>query len=1065
MKIEKTFRMSQPKGKFEIYSASAGAGKTYALVKNYLKICLDSDNPMRFREILAITFTNKAANEMKQRIVKQLEAFSSYTDDGLSVKPELHSMHGELAKELKVSVEKVSYRSREVLSNILHNYSAFSVSTIDKFTNRLIRSFAQDLKLSANYEVELDTGEMLSQAIDRMLADLDENSVTSKVLLEFINLKLEEGKSPRPEMSLRQMGFNLFDEGAIPFLKKLKGFDAAKIMEGARALQKEKARMEAEAKALATQLMDLIHASSIERMDFSRGTVYDYINRIAEGNFDKWPPNDTVLKALKKGEFYAKTKAKTLQGKFAPVEGKLLQGLKQLVDSTEELYPRHHIIKQVLKSIYSLATLTEIETNLEAVKEESNKLPIGEFNKLISEKLDNEPTAYLFEKLGERYHFFFIDEFQDTSVLQWKNLLPLINNAMASSGSVMIVGDGKQSIYRWRGGEVSQFIDLINDQDVSNKIKVGEELRELYSRKNVNLGSNYRSRKNVVEFNNHFFSTTGAQLMPGERFAELYRQATQNVERKDGGYVYLKQFEYTTEDYEQQQAEETLRIIRDAQERGYDLKDITIITRRRQETGLLAEYLVNKNIPVVSPDSLIISQSHAVQAVVSFLRILVRPDDLASRWPLAEWLWKINQPQLSFKEKHQFINHFVHLPKDELQQYLQEILKDYNFKRLSELSFTDKLYEISSLLQLTIQINPFLHTFIDKAIDYQRHKNDGEAGFLRWWDEHGSEKSINLPEGVEAVNLMTVHKSKGLEFSITIVPFADWVATREPMGSSAWFDLNDLGISELPAAKIGLKDDKNAFELYNLIYQNNRELVYLDNLNLAYVAFTRAVDELYVLGSRGRRDDNSRLSIYISEYLQTNVEEGDSMAVGTPKKKEKPEAQQASDQLRKYNQARWYDKLQIAVDAPLNWLTGETGQTSYGKKVHSLMALIQSHSQAGKVLAQQKKRGFLSEQELEELSPVVKGLLTDEVLEPYFKDGLEVFNEDEILLPNSKTARPDRVVSDGKNFHIIDYKTGAVMERHKDQVDSYRALLIQMGYPDGDNVLVYFGEEPEVIKW
>ncbi len=1052
-------------GKFQVYNASAGAGKTYTLVKNYLSICLASENTMKFREVLAITFTNKAANEMKERIVSQLRQMSTYTT-GEKLEEKEYSMLFQLAEELGMSPEKVSYRAGDILTTILHNYSAFSVSTIDKFTNRLIRSFAQDLKLNSNYEVELDSGEMLSEAIDRMLADLEENSPTSKVLLEFINTKLDEGRSPRPEQSLQKMGYNLFDEAALPFLKKLRGFDSAKVMKAGKELKKEQKQFESTLKGEASQLLDLVHRYGIEKMDFSRGTVYNYLENLKNGSDDKWPPNATVLKVLDGEPFYAKTKAKDLAPKFDHIDDELRKGLANAVETVVEGYPRHHLIGKILKDIYSLATLAEIESNLELVKEETNRLPIGEFNKLISEKLDQEPTAYLFEKLGDRYHYFFIDEFQDTSVLQWKNLLPLVGNAMASSGSVMIVGDGKQSIYRWRGGDVSQFVNLSNDSDTSNKIRIGEDIRELYPREKVTLGSNYRSRKEVVEFNNDFFTTT-SKILEGESLQELYGESAQKVERQEGGYVYLNQLQFNKDTYAEEQCMECLRIINSAVSRGYSLSDVTIITRRKSDGAVLAEYLLGQGVSVVSPDSLMIDQSADVRAIVSFLKFLVRPDDFGVRWDFLNKLWSTGVTSESFGEKHLFLDQIIHDKAFKLHEFLESKLPGYKLAHLLELSLVDKVYSIASILNLPIQTNSFLHTFMDQVVDYQNKKGDGESGFVRWWDEKGCTKSISLPEGNEAVNLMTVHKSKGLEFPVTIVPFADWLATSEPGGSATWMDIEDFNIEGLPVARVGLNGDTNAFDEYQSLYQSNKENVYLDNLNLAYVAFTRAVDELYIIGSKKRHGEGGRFTRYITEYFKQKGFDDNILEFGSPMNLEESANKnvEPKPELRQYAGGHWFQKVKISIDAPLNWVDGESVETAYGKKVHSLMAQVNSGNDVEGILRENLSRGAITNKEFEELSPVIHGLVKDRVLAEYYAEGLEVINEEEILIPGNLSARPDRVVVSKTKAHIIDYKTGVVHSKHREQLDSYRNLLTQMGYPDGDNVLVYLGENPEVMKW
>jgi ATP-dependent exoDNAse (exonuclease V) beta subunit len=1048
-------------GKFEVYNASAGAGKTYALVKNYLAICLASDNTMKFREILAITFTNKAANEMKERITAQLEVMASYNSPQRQ-EDKKYAMLFQLAEQLDMSVEKLSFRSKDVLTAILHNYSAFSVSTIDKFTNRLIRSFAQDLKLNSNYEVELDNGEMLAEAIDRMLADLDENSATSGVLLEFISNRLDEGKSPRPEQGLQDMGKNLFDEGALPFLKKLAGFDSSRVMEAGKGLRKEQEVFKKYLNDTAKELLALIHSQGLGKGDFTRGTVYKYLLYLTGDDEKKWIPNKTVAEAIEGKSFYPSGKSKALAAQFEPIESELRGGLLQLVEKLKDGYPRYHLVNRVLRDIYSLATLAEIEKNLELVKDESNRLPIGEFNKLISEKLEQEPTAYLYEKLGDRYHYFFVDEFQDTSVLQWKNLLPLINNAMASSGSVMIVGDGKQSIYRWRGGDVSQFISLSDNTDTSNKIEVNGEIRELYDREKISLGSNFRSRKTVVDFNNRFFTTAGG-LLEGERFKNLYNEAYQNPERQDGGYVYLNRLEYDKDSFEERQCDEVYRIVQDALSRGFTLKDITIITRRKHEGAVLAEFLLGKGLRVVSPDSLMLEQSAEVRSIVSFIKFLVRPDDHGVRWDFLDKLW-VNQATDTV-EKHQFINSLIHQPAYLVHQFIEQNSEGYQLEKLLQLSLVDKAYYIAMLLRLPVQTNPFLHTFMDQVIDYQYKNENGESGFVRWWDDKGSSRSISLPEGNDALNIMTVHKSKGLEFPITIVPFADWFATYEPGGSDSWIDLESVGIGDLPVARVKLSESEMVFEEYENLTKQNKENVYLDNINLAYVAFTRAVDELYVIGSKRKGRDSSRLSRYINQYYTLNEAEGDVVEMGNPVQRIKEQPQKVTMGLPSYEAANWLERVKISVDAPLDWTTGEAEATSYGKKVHSLLAQVRAKAELEQILDLSFAYGTIDDKERSELRPLVEALLENEILAPYFAENLKVLNEEEILIPGGRTARPDRVVLEGEVAHIIDYKTGEISETHKLQLDNYRVLLNQMGYEAGDNVLIYLSAKPEVMKW
>lgn len=1045
--------------KFKIYSASAGAGKTYTLVKEFLRICLEGGVPSKYRNILAITFTNKAANEMKSRIVQKLEDFSD------EQKAKDDSVFLELAETLEVSHTRLTYLAQATLKSILHNYSAFSVSTIDKFTNRLIRSFAQDLKLNSNYEVELDTEDLLNEAVDRMLASLNDGDDTSDVLLQFINEKLREGKSPRPEQGLREMGKNLFNEGAYPYLKLLKKVGKAGVIESAAKLRKEKTELEDSWKKQAEEILNFIDANGLKKEHFSGKYLHNFIEYVRDGVVSKWPTNATVQKVVFNGDpFYAKTKAKELAPLFDPIETELREKLHTLFSEMVEKFPRYHLMEKVLKNIYSLAVLTEIERNLQEVKEEENKLPIGEFNKLISEKLENEPTAYLFEKLGDRYQFFFIDEFQDTSVLQWQNLLPLINNAMAASGEAMIVGDAKQSIYRWRGGEVGQFIDLNNDVHPGNKVEVNGKEIELYKRASINLEYNFRSRKNVVEFNNEFFASA-AGLMQQPAYEEIYNASEQKVQRQEGGYVQMKLLDYEKETFDQQQCDECLLTIEDALSRNYKLRDVAIITRKKDYLTQLAEFLLEKGINVISPDSLMLSQSAEVRAVVSFLKYLTRPDDHAQRWDFLKVVWSAPHLREKYEELHQFMADHIQLKPVELNNALAVLVEGYNYNTILEQGLLDKVYLLCRWFNLNLQSNAFLHAFLDKVSDFQNNKKGGEAEFCRYWDDKGHKQSIALPDGVDAVNLMTIHKSKGLEFPITIVPFADWLSTGEPRGSEVWINLEGHDMAGLPVAKIGLSQNANAHEDYQLLSDHNKSLVYFDNLNLAYVAFTRAVDELYVFGSSGKYKDGQNLTIYLKKFFADKEVEGSLYEIGEKGEKQAKEEKTTAEHWQDYNSVFWQDRLRITIDAPLNWRDGESSETSYGKKVHGIFAKLEKSDELHDLLKREVQRGVLSQVESSELETLVSAVLNDPEVSGYYKEGVKVLNEKDIILPDKSNLRPDRLVIDAGKVHIIDYKTGKAKERDKQQLDSYEEVLTQMGLATGDKVLIYFNANPEVVKW
>ncbi len=826
---------------FKIYSASAGAGKTYQLVRDFLRISLGTTNSAQFMRILAVTFTNKAANEMKVRIVDQLKELAS---------PDINhsgSMLQDLCEDLGLTASQVSQRAASCLSTILHEYSAFAVSTIDGFTNRLIRSFARDLQVSSSYEVEMENDEMLQEAIDEMLSRLTERSDTTDIILGFVEEQLEEGRSPRPEHSLMEAGRNLFREEAFPHLRALRQFKPSQFKSLITELKATKRGIEKEVQTIAAEILDFLELHGLAKEHFSRGYLFNYFTQIANGQTDKWVPKISVQKVVNGEEnFYAKGKSKEYAPLFAAIEQELHDRLLRLVSCIEENYGRYHLTSSVLRNIYGTAVITEIDRQLQKVKEDTNRLPIGEFNKLIGEKLAQEPAEYMFERLGERYRFFFVDEFQDTSRLQWQNLLPLVNNAMASGGEAMLVGDAKQSIYRWRGGEVEQFLDLKNDKDLSNKLKSGDQLIELYQRVSHSLPKNYRSKANVVAFNNEFFSLA-ASLLEGEDFTEIYNNSAQEMQHDQGGYVELSLLSYDSSNKEAYIADQCAHceaVILDAIDRAYDYGDVTILVRSNSKGSLIAQYLLKQGIPVISPDALALESSREVLALISGLEMLNQNYQKSVRFHFMDYLSDKPEVKSQYPEKHPFIAKFCNAQPESLFPALSSLLPAFKLSELMLLSLSDLVYQLSHCLGINIQTDPFMHAFIDQLRGFEIRDGEDLPGFLRWWHERGHKINISTPENSNAVQVMSIHKSKGLEFKICVLAFADWPTEREPGSTRKWLEIDPKAGINIPSAWINLsKDDSGlTFPSYQQLYDVNKALVNFDNINLLYVAFTRAVD-------------------------------------------------------------------------------------------------------------------------------------------------------------------------------------------------------------------------------
>ncbi len=1058
------------KTNFQTYNASAGAGKTYSLVRNYLKICLRSKNSNSFRSILAITFTNKAAQEMKERIIRALTGFSNYPNCGKD-----EGMFEDLVLELKLKPTDLKERSNEVLRQILHQYSAFSVSTIDKFTNRLIRTFAQDLKLSVNYEVELDSGRILDEAIDKMLSDLEEDKALAKILIQYLNSQLEEGKSPRTELPLKAMAYNLFRENSIPAIKALQNINNQEFINIRKELFKRNKSIEENLQTKAKNILNFIDNQGIPHGLFSSGYLPKYLIKCSVGK--PLLPAKTVLGQIN-GEraLYATAKKKQGEVLIDPIESSLLNSLQEYLNYLQENYTVYSISKMILSNLMGMAVLKEIEKNLEEIKSNTNRLPIGEFNKLVSEKLQDQPAAFLYERIGDKYHNYFIDEFQDTSILQWQNMRPLVNNAMSQGGSTMLVGDGKQAIYRWRGGEVEQFLNLSDNTDTGNKIKIATKEIELYQRETIQLPYNWRSKQQIVDFNNGFFQSIleakdkdGNKLVTNLGHQNLYEQSSQKVKGGSGGYVSVKRINYNPEEketFDLNQCQEVFEIIENALERGYELKDIAVLTRNKKHGATISNYLINMEIDIISPDSLSLGQSVEVRAFISFLQLFLRPDDKEGALDFWNWLFekrKIGNPD---EERHDFLKFHTKQNEKELVQWLEEELEHFKSKKWFSSSLTEKTYAFCQFFKVPYQNDPFLQSLLDVIHNYECNEDQGETGFIRWWENRGVEYLVDLPEDMNAVSMMTIHKSKGLEFPIVILAYADWRAFSEKE-SEAWLLLPEEDYFGLPLAKVGLKKEESGLEgmqHYKDIYDQNKENIVLDNLNLLYVALTRPQEELYIIGSAGRSDESGRISAYLSHFQESKGLDIFSPYESGEKGENQEKKSSKAREIISYQMEKGKGKVKTAVDAPKDWKKGESSATIWGKKVHQVLSKVKTGLDILAELDSLKKQSSLEEDEFNKIEKMVNAVVQHPKLKNYFVEGVEVLNENEILIPQSKSLQPDRIVLKDNHFYIMEYKTGKAYPSHADQVLAYADVLTQMGFKKGGNFLIYLEEEIKVLE-
>ena len=859
---------------FSIYDASAGSGKTYALVKEYLKIILVAPKNDAYRNILAITFTNKAVHEMKSRIVGNLSEFAKEKPSQKAQDLIADLVNGrrkennpeEWAEEpIGLSIIQIKTKSQQIIKHIIHNYAAFDISTIDKFTHKVIRAFAHDLGLPMTFEVTLDTENLLIEAVDAIIAQAGEDETLTKLLIDFTMEKTDDDKSWDISREILDTGRLVLNENNRNEITHFQDKTIAEFVEIKKKLAEACKVLDAANTELAENALLLIEKNWIDLKSFSRGTFPNHLQSIADGKFN---PKNKMFR-----EFEDISINKT--AKDSAIIENIIPELLQILDTVYKNFEKRDFYKAFLKNITPLSLLNTVSNELSKIQEEQNVLSISEFNAIIHREIQNQPAPFIYERLGERYRHFFIDEFQDTSEMQWQNLIPLIDNATSSEidgekGTLMIVGDPKQSIYRWRGGKAEQFIELSKDHNpFNNPEKVLEH-----------LDKNYRSYSQIIEFNNDFFQLLSNEF-EHEDYKDLYQNHShQKSNAKTGGYVnisFIPKIEESEDDNEALDKTElyllaTLNTIQKAQKQGFEYKDIVILTRKRSHGIAVANYLTEQGIPLLSSETLMIQNATEVRFTIYLLKYLKNSSDLEAKAHFLHFVAEHIQDQLPI---HDFIAQGMDKKQEtEFENWLTNFDISLSFQDIRKKSLYESVETIISKFLRSQNGNAYIQYFLDIVLERDVRNQAGISDFLNYWDKNAEKFSIPSPEGKNAVRIMTIHKSKGLEFPVVIMPFADEDYAKSPK-SKLWIDAekDEFGLPKV------LVDNSKAVEGFGdaakSVYVQKSQEELLDNINVLYVALTRAEEQLFVisdmnLDSKGIPRKNN-MSTFFVNYLAKKI--------------------------------------------------------------------------------------------------------------------------------------------------------------------------------------------------
>lgn len=1050
---------------FAIYDASAGSGKTYALVKEYLKIILTANKNDAYRNILAITFTNKAVHEMKSRIVGSLSEFAKDEPNAKA-----SDLMQDLSADTSLSIIQIKTKSQQIIKHIIHNYAAFDISTIDKFTHKVIRAFAHDLGLPMTFEVTLDTENLLIEAVDAIIAQAGEDETLTKLLIDFTMEKTDDDKSWDISREIFETGKLVLNENNRNEIthfhdKSISDFIAVKekLVQVCKDLEKENA-------TLASELLSLIDKNGIDLKSFSRGTFPNHLQSIAD---DKFNSKNKMFREFEDISINKTAKDRALIENIIPV---LLKSLAEIYKNFE----KRNFYKAFLKNITPLSLLNTVSNELAKIQNEQNVLSITEFNAIIHREIQNQPAPFIYERLGERYRHFFIDEFQDTSEMQWQNLIPLIDNALSGQddfeqkGTLMIVGDPKQSIYRWRGGKAEQFIELSKDQNpFSNPEKRLEH-----------LDKNYRSYSQVIEFNNDFFQLLSNEFSNTD-YKDLYENhSRQKINNKVGGYVnisFLPEIESSEADEDVLDKTDlyvlaTLNTIQNVVKEGFEYKDIVILTRKRSQGIAIANYLTEQSIPLLSSETLMIQNATEVRLIIHILKYLKNSSDLEAK---ANFLQYLAQNKQTESPVHDFIAKGMELKEEAtFEKWLENCNIELSFQNIRKKS----LYEAVEIIILKFlktnenseaqsSTTAYVQYFLDIILERDVRNQAGISDFLNYWDKNAEKFSIPSPEGTNAVRIMTIHKSKGLEFPVVIMPFAEEDYNRKPK-DKLW--LNSEG-QDFDMPKV-LVDNSSAIEEFgeeaSAVYNLKKQEELLDNVNVLYVALTRAEEQLYVISQnvKPRKDGeypSNMASFFIKYLMQQGLYDENQLeyTFGNSTKLSKKEKHiDTSKSIPVVSAVLNPKNIKIAQREALMWGTHQLEAIEFGNVIHEILSFIASIKDVELAINKAIENGLITIFQKKIVHNAIIEIVNHRDLVDHFAEGNEVLNEKTIIQKEGGIVKPDRIViNKAKEVFLLDYKTGLPNPKYKYQLENYQVAIEKMGLKVLKKALVYIGVEIDVV--
>ncbi len=1019
---------------------------------------------------------------MKNRILEELHNLSS---------GEGSPMMDFIASENDFSESEVSGRAALILESILHNYSRFHIETIDRFFQRAIRAFTREIGLSGGYQIELDSERILSEAIDEMLMELDQEPGLLNWFVEFARDKIQEGKHWNLKRDLLLLGKELnkerFQVGSTKLIKQLENKEEFSSFQGE--LMQIRFKFENSLKDLAGKAVRIMESEGLSpgSLKGQWGVGY-FFKKLLDNKFDY--PSKTVLKAVDEPEeWYTKTSPDIDRIKSAYQNG-MNDLLKSCIGQFERDYRKYRSAEAVRSFLYTLGILTDISRRMKTVAESQGIFLLSDASRFLNGIIAENDAPFVYEKIGNYFHHFMIDEFQDTSGLQWKNFRPLIENSLAYNRKCLVVGDVKQSIYRWRNSDWEILSEQIQQEFHPGQLNM------------QGLKYNWRSLENVVSFNNEFFKHAreifhsffsdesgdgsgdegGDESFYAGKVNRAYSEVNQEVPGtggKEGGHIKVSVVPDPGEGSWKDIADiQVINHIEALQESGIAPSETVILVRSKRDGKRIADAILQyKSIhpdstykfDVISNESLYLYNSISVRILVNALRFLVSPED---RVNLAGLIFDYNIFSGQISPEDGTLDKIMRGIRKGESPALPEGFLDESLRYLTLTEMTERIISHFSLASQDSQ-TPYILGFQDLVLNYCRGGAADINSFLNWWDENGEEKSLAVSEDQEAIQVMTIHKAKGLEFKAVIIPYCNWSFDhRSPHPEILW-----CSPSEQPFEKLSLLPIQYSSSLKETIfkeeYAEERFRVYMDHLNLLYVAFTRARESLAVWTPGAKKEDKfTDVSALIRRILNAEAfpggkwdKEGSKWTHGDFSFS--PSVQFARDQviLSNLSSHEFSGKLKLMYRGTDFFDSDAEQRVHYGTLMHEIFARIRTAEDIEQALESISREGMIDRKKAELLKPEINRLMQVDMVRDWFDGSWRVIAEQDILTRDGSVKRPDRVMLKSDKVIVVDYKFGRQKSTgHKTQVRKYADILKQMKYKEVKGFLWYvnLGEIVEV---